>query len=236
MVLLNWEQIWRNKAKEIEGRELSLDTILKVNGYDVKYAETGAETIRKFVRELLGKLRLKAGDHLLEVGCGAGAIAIPMSENGIRVTGLDRCEELIAIARKALPGETFLTAEAADFDLPRKDFDAALSQGVFQFFESQDYGIRTIRNMLGHLRKGAVLAVTDLLDEATREALMEERIRLLGRKVYEEKYVSTGLTHQFYERDVISKALEGHCERCWFEDQFLDNATAGFKFNLFAIR
>jgi len=230
-----WDEIWKKKAGEITA-DLSLEAILKVNGYDVKYAETGAETIRKYVRGLIKKLNLNRGGHLLEVGCGAGAIAMPMIDEGIRVTGIDRSAELIEIAVRAMPNGTFLVASAADFDLPKKDFDAVLSQGVFQFFESQDYGIESIRNMLAHARPGRVVAVTDLLDEANRESLMKERVRLIGAKDFKERYVDLGLMHQFYDRAALERGVKDHCSKVWFEDQFLENATAGYKFNFFAIR
>lgn len=228
-----WDEIWKKKAGEIT-EDLSLESILKVNGYDVKYAQTDTETIRKYVRGLIEKLELNPGDHLLEVGSGAGAIAMPMIDEGIHVTGVDRSAELIEIADRAMPNDTFLVASAADFDLQKKDFDAVLSQGVFQFFESQDYGIESIRNMLAHARPGAVVAVTDLLDEANREALMKERVRLIGEKDFKERYVDLGLMHQFYDRAALAQGVKDHCSKVWFEEQFLENATAGYKFNLFA--
>jgi len=233
---MDWNEIWKKKAGEHNSGDMSLEEILRVNGYDVKYAETNTETIRNYVRGLIDKLKLAKGDYLLEVGSGAGAIAMPMIENGIRVTGLDRCSELIDIANAAMPDDEFLVADALDYNLPKKDFDAALSQGVFQFFDSSEYGIATFLNMLDHVRPGGVVAVTDLLDKANEKTLMEERIKMLGEEEYQKKYVDTGLTHQFYHRDSFAKAAEGKCSKFWIEDQFLDNATAGYKYNIFAIK
>jgi len=233
---MDWKQIWKKKARQHTPNDLSLEEILRVNGYDVKYAETDTRTIRRYVAGLIEKLGLEAGDHLLEVGCGAGAIALPMVENGIRVTGLDICEELIEIAKKAMPDQEFLVAEAGNFDLEKKDFNAALSQGVFQFFDSEEYGIAAFLNMLDHVQPGGMVAVTDLLDKANERELMEERIRLLGEEEYRKKYVEPGLVHQFYHRDRFEDAAKGKCAKVWIERQFLENATASYKFNVFAVR
>ncbi len=229
---MDWDQIWQKKANEHVKGDYSLEEILRVNGYDVAYAATGVDTIFAYTEQLIKILNLSSNQSLLEVGCGAGAIAMPMIKSGIKVTGIDRNADLIDIAVNAMPDGEFHVGDAADFDLPNKSFDAALSQGVFQFFPSQQYGIDSISNMISHVKEGAVVAVTDLLDEENKGALMEERIRLLGEEEFQKKYVDTGLDHQFYDRNVLSDGLSDQCSELRFESQVLDNATASYKFNL----
>ncbi|MEM9585183.1 MAG: class I SAM-dependent methyltransferase [Pseudomonadota bacterium] len=234
MSKLNWEQIWTKKALDHSEGDLTLAEIMRVNGYDVGYAKTDTDAMYEYVDGLIKHLELADGGHLLEVGCGAGAISMPMLERGHKLTGIDLSPDLIKIARQAMPGAEFHVSGAAEYTLEKRDFDAALSQGVFQFFPSQEYGAESVKNMLNHVRSGAVVGVTDLLDKALEETLMEERIRILGEEEYKKKYADTGLQHQFYDRATFEEAADGLCSECWFTDQFLNNPTAKYKFNFFA--
>ncbi len=84
------------------------------------------------LNDLLGRLDLKAGDHLLDLGCGAGVIAEYISDQtDARVTGLDYAASAIAEARERTAGKrdrlTFLQADMNELDLPAQSFDAAIS-------------------------------------------------------------------------------------------------------------
>ena len=56
--------------------------------------------ILSHVEELLREAGLRAPATVLEVGCGMGNLAIPLSEKGFRVTGVDVSATAIAAARK----------------------------------------------------------------------------------------------------------------------------------------
>jgi len=61
-------------------------------GHFAKYLEPGA-------LEFLARLRIQPGTQMLDVGCGAGQIAIPAAKAGVRVTGLDLATNLVEQAR-----------------------------------------------------------------------------------------------------------------------------------------
>jgi magnesium-protoporphyrin O-methyltransferase len=44
-----------------------------------------------------------AGARVLDIGCGAGALAAPLSESGAEVTGLDLSPDLLDLARLRAP-------------------------------------------------------------------------------------------------------------------------------------
>ncbi len=84
------------------------------------------------LEDLLGRLDLKPGDRLLDLGCGAGAIAKYISERtGARVTGLDYSAPAIAVANERTADKrdrlTFLQGDMNALDLPAGSFDAAIS-------------------------------------------------------------------------------------------------------------
>ncbi|MBA3287529.1 MAG: class I SAM-dependent methyltransferase, partial [Acidimicrobiia bacterium] len=85
------------------------------------------------VDHVVGALGLRAGEHVLDVGCGPGRHAYELARRGIVVHGVDIAEPFVELARRdAPPGATFerLDARTLPFD---GEFDAAicLCQGAF---------------------------------------------------------------------------------------------------------
>lgn len=87
---------------------------------------------RRFLNEVtpaMEKLwlpRLKKGDHILDICCSNGQLAQDLIDAGMRVTGIDASEEMLAYARINAPQADFVTADARDFSLDTT-FDAAIS-------------------------------------------------------------------------------------------------------------
>jgi len=76
-----------------------------------------AERVRAFVGA--------AGDeHALDVGCGAGALALALAPLVGDVVGVDRVRELLALARERAPGNvTFVEADATHLPYEAGEFD-----------------------------------------------------------------------------------------------------------------
>ncbi len=68
---------------------------------------------------ILDALDPLAGRHVVDVGCGAGALARTLAGRGARVTGVDPNGAAVAAAARAVPEATFL--EAAAERLPLED-------------------------------------------------------------------------------------------------------------------
>lgn len=71
-----------------------------------------------------------AGARVLDIGCGAGALAAPLSESGAEVTGLDLSPDLLALARLRAPRATFLEASLYAWDPPPADAICAIGEVV----------------------------------------------------------------------------------------------------------
>lgn len=67
-----------------------------------------------------------AGRRLLDIGCGAGALARSLSARGARVAGIDPNPEALAIAREAVPDGAFQTARAEALPFAYASFDGAV--------------------------------------------------------------------------------------------------------------
>lgn len=66
------------------------------------------------------------GEHCLDVGCGAGALALALAPHVADVVGVDRVPELLELARERAPvNATFLEGDATDLPFEDATFDLA---------------------------------------------------------------------------------------------------------------
>src|SRR6476661_3695866 len=82
--------------------------------------------------ELVRRAGIRAGQRVLDVGCGTGVVAVTAARAGARVTGLDLTPELLERAREnsQIAGVEIDWREGDAEELPFGDleFDAVLSQ------------------------------------------------------------------------------------------------------------
>lgn len=93
-------------------------------GVFATYLEPGA-------LEILERMEIAPGSRMLDVGCGAGQIAIPAARAGVRVTGVDIASNLIEQARERADAEElaidFQEGDAEDLQYPDASFDTVVS-------------------------------------------------------------------------------------------------------------
>jgi len=91
----------------------------------------------RLMRFAAGELRKGSGNHLLDIGCGAGCNAIPLAQNGWNVTGIDLSEPMLAAARQRAndsgQAEQLHFTQAAMDHLPLEDnrFDFIVAHGIW---------------------------------------------------------------------------------------------------------
>ena len=111
--------------------------------------------------EAMGRLPLKPGDRVLDIGCGCGettlALAARVGAGGTAV-GVDVSRPMLEVARARAadaPAATFLEADAQTAALPPPPFDAAFSRFGVMFFSDPAAAFANIRKAL---RPGAPMA------------------------------------------------------------------------------
>lgn len=110
-----------------------------------------AEMIRdrhEAVLRWIDQLDLAPGSQVLEVGCGAGFMALALAERGFNVRAIDSVEGMIEVARRNAAGREFagqLSLEVGDvYSLKFDDasFDLVLAVGVISWLEHVEAAIR----------------------------------------------------------------------------------------------
>lgn len=84
------------------------------------------------LHDLLARLDLSPEDHVLDLGCGAGAIAQYISDHsGAKVTGLEYAAPAVAEANARIAGKesrvNFLQGDMNALEFPAQSFDAVVS-------------------------------------------------------------------------------------------------------------
>ncbi|MFC6091981.1 SAM-dependent methyltransferase [Saccharothrix lopnurensis] len=116
-------------------------------------------------------LGLRAGEHLLDIGCGTGVPAVRVAQRtGGRVTGINVSREHLARAEAAARAEgvsdrvSFRYGNAMDLDFPDGSFDAALSIEVFPHLSDRP---RAFREAARVLRPGGHFLMSDFTVRGT---------------------------------------------------------------------
>jgi SAM-dependent methyltransferase len=104
----------------------------------------------------LERVGLRPGQHVLDIGCGAGAFLRLVADRGARPYGLDASEALIELARERLPEADIRVGEMEA--LPYKDDAFDLVTGFNSFFFASDI-VAAVREAGRVAKPGAPLVI-----------------------------------------------------------------------------
>jgi len=132
------------------------------NSYDLLYSDKDYGVECDLIVRAIGEYGLNPTRSILDLGCGTGNHALPLARRGYEVVGIDRSEQMLALARTKARD---LNAGKADFssgdirsaDLGRK-FDATLM--MFAVLGYQLYNedvLSALRTARQHITPGGVL-------------------------------------------------------------------------------
>jgi SAM-dependent methyltransferase len=109
----------------------------------------GAADIHDFARRaILDALRLRAGDRLLEVGCGGGLLLREAIASGASATGLDHSDEMVSLARERAPGAEIVPGAADRLPFPDASFTAVAMSIVLFLLPDPPAALRECRRVL----------------------------------------------------------------------------------------
>jgi SAM-dependent methyltransferase len=122
--------------------------------YDEHAADMFDPAVVGPVVELLAGLAVEG--RALEFGVGTGRIALPLAERGVRVSGIDNSEAMVARYR-AKPGAEDIGVTIGDFATTRVDGEFSLVYLVFNTIGNlvtQDAQVACFENAAAHLQSG----------------------------------------------------------------------------------
>ena len=101
----------------------------------------------QFGESLLELLKPRAGERILDIGCGTGQLTAEIARAGARVVGLDKSPEMLAEARKNFPEIIFEQGDATSFRF-EEPFDAAFSNAALHWVQDQAAAAASIARAL----------------------------------------------------------------------------------------
>jgi SAM-dependent methyltransferase len=114
-----------------------------------------------YERALLGFMPSSCG-HVLEVGCGDGALTRQVARRARSVLALDLSPEMVRVARARSAGHgniDFRVADVTATELPRRAFDVVFSVATLHHVPLEP----TVARLADAVRAGGVLAIQDLV-------------------------------------------------------------------------
>ena len=97
--------------------------------------------------DLIELLEPRAGEKILDLGCGSGQLTSKIAESGAEMIGLDRSEEMIVEARRNFPSLKFEIGDAAGFTVG-VPFDAVFSNAALHWVKDADGAAASVARAL----------------------------------------------------------------------------------------
>ncbi|MGJ7923310.1 class I SAM-dependent methyltransferase [Neobacillus sp. LXY-4] len=114
------------------------------NLYDIKHS-----FVSKYGDSLVEMLEPKAGEKILDLGCGTGDLAKKLSDCKIDVVGIDKSANMIKQAKSKYPNIKFSVQDAIDLSY-NNEFDAVFSNATLHWVKPPKKALTCIYNSLKH--------------------------------------------------------------------------------------
>src|SRR6202166_1704446 len=105
--------------------------------WDAKLYDAKHDFVWKYGSDVVSLLDPRAGERILDLGCGTGHLTAQIAESGAQVTGADRSAEMVAAARLAYPNLKFEISDARNLTF-REEFDAVFSNATLHWIHEPE--------------------------------------------------------------------------------------------------
>lgn len=151
--------------------------------WDSKLYNEQHRFVSDYGADVLQWLDPKAGEKILDLGCGTGDLAAKIQESGATVSGIDASADMVKLAKQNYPLLSFEQKDATQLAYNR-EFDAVFSNATFHWIENQRSLLRGIYKALKHGGrlvaefggKGNIKSITDAIDQAATEAGLSHKV------------------------------------------------------------
>jgi trans-aconitate methyltransferase len=148
----------------------------RANTWNTELYEAKHDFVWKMAEGVLELLAPKAGERILDLGCGTGHLTQRIADAGAQVVGVDASPDMIGQARQNFPKLTFLLQNAAELTFDN-EFDAIFSNAALHWMiEASTVAAR----MAAALKPGGRL-VAELGGHGNIDAIVEAVHTVIGR-------------------------------------------------------
>jgi trans-aconitate methyltransferase len=105
--------------------------------WDAKLYDAKHDFVWKYGSDVVSLLDPRAGECILDLGCGTGHLTAQIAESGAQVTGVDRSAEMVGAARLAYPNLKFEISDARNLPF-RSEFDAVFSNATLHWIHEPE--------------------------------------------------------------------------------------------------
>ncbi len=156
-----WKQIWTRKGRAAG----SVTDLLAYDGYEATKVD-----MEEVARQITRRLDIQKTDKVLEVGCGAGALAQYLDCDYV---GIDYSPTLVQKHIELLH-HSVLTGEAADLPFKDQSFDKVICYGVYLYFDNKEYAANATKELLRVARKGVLIGEIPMQSHRTEHLLFSK--------------------------------------------------------------
>jgi len=117
------------------------------NAWNPALYDERASFVPKLATDLLSWLAPLAGERILDLGCGTGALTQAIAGRGARVTGVDSSPDMITTAREKYPELAFAVADGQALGFAA-EFDAVFSNAALHWMPRADDVLRGVNRAL----------------------------------------------------------------------------------------
>lgn len=199
----------------------------------------GPDVADATARDVRNKLKLSAGDQVLEIGAGSGAFLATVLYESQQAVGFDFCGEQVRGSDRFGVDKRRIrlgVAEAARIPVPSESIDKVLCYSVIHHFPNDQYVRAAMHEMLRVCRVGGVVLLGDVAGvmERSRKILLRTKlpVRVVDaflwmllpvRNAFRKRKKKSPLEGRFYRRSQLRKMLDDlPCEY-----EFLDQEIPG---------
>ncbi|MEG4284018.1 methyltransferase domain-containing protein [Microcoleus sp. A006_D1] len=126
---------------QFEGVKMSQDS------WNSALYEKNHAFVWQYGESLLELLAPKAGERILDLGCGTGQLTEKIAQSGAFVQGIDSSLSMVSTAKANYPHISFAVADARDF-LVEEPLDAVFSNAVLHWVKQPDAAIDCVEKAL----------------------------------------------------------------------------------------
>ncbi|MFA6376944.1 MAG: class I SAM-dependent methyltransferase, partial [Candidatus Paceibacterota bacterium] len=158
------------------------------------FSKTFAQTRNYIWPEMaaLAEGKFKAGDSILDIGCGNGRFCSFFRERGGKYFGIDNSRNLIAIARESFPDAEFAVADALALPFKDNKFDLAVSIAVLHHIPSKEFR-KTFFKEAGRVLKPGGIMIATVWDLRPQTMIRTKRWKRLKSFAKTQFKIATGL-------------------------------------------